>query len=272
MSTFSVACFHLTPPNKITMQTFWFFFQIMAASVRKVCPGAEINLLTNTLSLVPDGLNCDQVFRFKTDKSQKECFDRLMAERVECWQAYFSSSLFQGPTVLIDVDVLVQKNPFALFDGSFDLGLTYRDESSLHTFNGGVILVDSTRPKVIDHYFERFVETVNSYSSEYQGWYCDQMAIGEILGDPDYSSSALAVMDEERDGVRYRLWPTQQWNYSLPLDGDNQPIFKATPDPGILHFKGERKALMLRYAVEILGIEATENAEAPGGWDIVYPS
>ncbi len=142
------ACFHLTPPNQGTAQTYWAFFQIMAATIRRTCPAAEIHLLTNSLSEVPAKLNCDHIFRFQTDRSQKECFDRLMVEEVACWQTYFSSDLFAGPTVLIDVDLLVQKNPFPLFDAGFDIGLTYTDSPDLHTFNSGVILVDPARRAV----------------------------------------------------------------------------------------------------------------------------
>ena len=128
------ACFHLTPPNKRTAETYWVFFQLMAASVKRFCPKAEIHLLTNNHSRVPAALNCSQVFRLATTRSQKECFERLMVEEVECWQAYFSSNLFKGPTVLSDVDLLIQKPPFNLFNDGFDMGLTYTDDPTLHTF------------------------------------------------------------------------------------------------------------------------------------------
>ena len=262
------ACFHLTPPNQGPAATYWAFFQIMAATIRRTCPEAAIHLLTNSLSDVPDGLNCDQAFRLESLRSQKECFDRLMVEEIDCWRAYFSSDMFAGPTALIDVDLLVQKNPFSLFDGGFDIGLTYTDSPDLHTFNSGVILVDPARRDAIDGYFNHMSELVNGYSAEFQEWYGDQMAISAILDDPDYSEAAPEIIDREANGVRFRLWPTAEWNYSLPLDDDNQPIFAAAPDPGILHFKGARKGLMLRYATEIMGFEATENPAAPGGWEI----
>ena len=262
------ACFHLTPPNQGTAQTYWAFFQIMAATIRRTCPAAEIHLLTNSLSEVPAKLNCDQIFRFQTDRSQKECFDRLMVEEVACWQTYFSSDLFAGPTVLIDVDLLVQKNPFPLFDADFDIGLTYTDSPYLHTFNSGVILVDPARRDVIFDYFSRISELVDGYRPEFQEWYGDQMAISAVLDDPDYSDAAPEIINREANGVRFRLWPTAQWNYSLPLDDENHPIFAASPEPGILHFKGARKGLMLRYATEIMGFKAAENPLAPGGWEI----
>jgi hypothetical protein len=271
MTRSAFACFHLTPPNKGTAETYWAFFQIMAATIRRVCPDAEIHLLTNSHADVPEGLNVDQVFRLETARSQKECFERLMVEEVECWQAYFASNLFAGPTVLIDVDLLIQKNPFVLFDGEFDIGLTYTDDPSLHAFNSGVILVDPTRPENIQRYFASVVERVQGYAPEFQEWYGDQMAIAAMLGDPNFSAASPAIIDQEKAGVLYRLWPTVAWNYSLPLDADNKPIFKAAPDPGILHFKGERKGLMLRYAVEVLGFKAFENSEAVGGWEISDP-
>ena len=265
------ACFHLTPPNEGTAQTYWAFFQIMAATIRRTCPAAEIHLLTNTSSDVPDGLDCDQVFRHNTTRSQKECFERLMVEEVECWQAYFASDLFQEATVLIDVDLLVQKDPFDLFDGEFDIGLTYTDDPALHPFNSGVIFVDPSRPAVISRYFDRVVERVKSYGPEFQEWYGDQMAIAALLDDPDYSEASPAVIDQTKDDLNYRLWPTEQRNYSLPLDAENKPIFMVAAEPGVLHFKGARKGLMLRYAVEILGFDAVEDASVAGGWKISGP-
>lgn len=271
MSSPAFACFHLVAPNKGTAQTYWAFFEIMAATIRHTCPSAEIHLLTNHHSDVPDGLNCDRVFQVDSPKSRKECFETLMVEEVECWRDYFASDMFQGPTVLIDVDLLVQRSPFTLFDGSFDIGLTYTDDPTLHPFNSGVILVDPANPAVINHYFDRLVEIVGGYAPEFQEWYGDQMAISAMLDDPDHSTASPAVMDEAKDGIRYRMWPTAEWNYWLPVDGDGKPEFFAAPEPGILHFKGERKALMLRYAVEILGFEAQENLVAPGGWEISRP-
>jgi hypothetical protein len=81
----------------------------MAASVKRFCPKAEFHLLTNNHSRVPAALNCSQAFRLATTRSQKECFERLMLEEVEYWKAYFSFNLFKGPTVLIDVDLLIKK-------------------------------------------------------------------------------------------------------------------------------------------------------------------
>jgi hypothetical protein len=270
-STPAFVCFHLTPPNEGTAETYWAFFQIMAATIRRICPAAEIHLLTNTHSNVPADLNLDQVFRQETARSQKECFERLMVEEVDCWQAYFASSMFQGPSVLIDVDLLIQKDPFGLFDGGFDIGLTYTDDPALHPFNSGVIFVDPARPARVRRYFDLLARRVESYAPEFQEWYGDQMAIAALLDDPDYSTASPAIIDQTKDEINYRLWPTEQWNYSLPLGDDNKPIFQEAPVPGILHFKGERKALMLRYAVEILGFEAVENSVVAGGWLISDP-
>ena len=271
MTTPAFACFHLTPPNKGTAETYWAFFQIMAATIRRVCPEAEIHLLTNSHADVPKALNCDQVFRLETKRSQKECFERLMVEEVECWQAYFASDLFNGPTVLIDVDLLIQKNPFEIFDGAFDIGLTYTDDPSLHPFNSGVIFVDPARPENISAYFDSVSRLVEGYAPEFHEWYGDQMAIAEMLDDPDYSTASPEIIGQEKRDILYRLWPTALWNYSLPLDADNKPVFQAAPTPGILHFKGERKALMLRYAIDVLGYEAREDSNAVGGWQISDP-
>ena len=68
-----------------------------------------------------------------------------------------------------------------------------------------------------------------------------------------------------------RLLPAAEWNYSNPLDASDKPVFAPAPEAGIVHFKGERKALMLRYASEVLGLEITKDAASPGGWSVTDP-
>ena len=118
---------------------------MMMASVRMVSPGAEIHLLTLDSCAVPGGLDCDLVFLRASNRPIEASFDRLMAEETETWRAYEAAGHLSGPTLLIDADLMFQRDPFALFDGGFDVGLTYVTGAELHPFNSGVILIDPTR-------------------------------------------------------------------------------------------------------------------------------
>ena len=114
-------------------------------------------------------------------------------------------------------------------------------------------------------------DLVAGYAPELRSWYGDQMAIAALLGNPEFPEGTSDVMDSEAGAVRYRLLPAADWNYSAPLDAHDAPQFAPAPDAGIVHFKGERKEFMLRYASEVLGLEIAEDAASPGGWRVTDP-
>ena len=267
----AVACFHLTPPNSVTANTYWAFFQMMMASVRRACPGAEIHLLTLDSCAVPETLGCDLVFRRASRRPIEASFDQLMAEETAPWRAYEAAGHLSGPTILVDADLMFQRDPFALFDGGFDVGLTYVTGAELHPFNSGVILIDSARVGVARDYLAAIDDLVDGYAPEHRSWYGDQMAISALLGNPEFGDGTGNVMDRAAGGVRYRLLPAADWNYSAALDANDKPVFEANGGAGIVHFKGERKAFMLRYASEVLGLEIAEDATGPGGWRVTDP-
>ena len=88
-----------------------------------------------------------------------------------------------------------------------------------------------------------------------QQWYGDQKAMADVLGEYSYEKCYPNVFDKTYDKIRYRFWPVDIWNYSFPLDSKNKPIYSINREAGIIHFKGERKGFMARYASEVLGIE-----------------
>jgi hypothetical protein len=261
----TVACFHLPTPNAGTARTYWALFALMAASVRRVVPNAEIHLLTHAEAEMPDGIAATHVFRRTAGESIKESFTHLMRAETRTWCAYAESDLLRRPTVLMDVDILLQRSPAALFDGSFDIGLTYTKEPTLHPFNAGVILIDPRRRDPVQRFFATLDEYVADLAPDHQEWYGDQMALADAVGTDDVSGWQGAV-DRAMNGMRLRAVPAVDWNASLALDADNKPLFAPMPGRGLVHFKGERKGLMLRYATEVLGIRAEEDASVPGGW------
>jgi hypothetical protein len=259
------ACFHLPAPNTGTAKTYWALFALMCASVRRIVPDAEIHLLTHDEAEVPDAIPATRIFRRSAGEPIKNSFVHLMRAETQTWRAYTESGLLQGPTVLMDIDILLQRSPAGLFDGSFDIGLTYTNETTLHPFNAGVILIDPQRRDAVRSFFAALDDYVADLVPEYQEWYGDQMALADLIGIDD-ATDWRGIVDRTAHDVRIRALPAAEWNASLLLDADNRPIFTAIPDAGLVHFKGERKGLMLRYATEVLGIEAREDASAPGGW------
>lgn len=260
------ACFHLPPPNETTRQTYWALYQMMAASARRACPGANVHLITSDAAGVPERIDCDGIFRYKAGHSVATSFERLKVEEVTGWRGYLASTLFSGPTVLVDADLLIQRDPTAMFDESFDVGLTFTSEPGLHAINTGVIFVDPTNLTRLLGFFDQILKAIEGVSPELQAWLGDQEAVDQVLGNPDVSDRGDGSFAAEAADVRLRLIPVDEWNYSEPLDGENRPVLRPAPDKGIVHFKGDRKALMLRYAHEVLGFQAIEDETAPGGW------
>jgi len=245
---------------------------MMAASLRRVAPGAEVHLLTLEGCAVPSALDCDLVFRHTSPRSIEASLKQLMAEETATWRAYEAAGHLQGPTILIDADLIFQRDPFTLFDGSFDVGLTYVTEAELHPFNSGVILIDPGRPGLAADYLARIDALVAGYGDLLQSWYGDQKAIAALLSDPEFPPGTEHIMDREADGIRYRFIPAVDWNYSEPLDENNRPVFAPAPSAGIVHFKGERKEVMVRYATEVLGLEIAEDEANPGVWRVTDQS
>ncbi len=260
------ACFHLPAPNAGTAKTYWALFALMCASVRRVVPDAQIHLLTHAEADVPDGIPANGIYRREAHESIKDSFTHLMRAETQTWREYVASDAVRGPTVLMDIDILLQRDPSGLFDGSFDIGLTYTKEPTLHPFNAGVLLIDPTlKPSPGVNFFAILDEYVADLVPEYQEWYGDQMALVEAVGTDDVANWQ-GIVTRENDAIRIRAFPAADWNASLALDADNKPVFAPIPNAGLVHFKGERKGLMLRYATEVLGITAREDANAPGGW------
>ena len=151
------ACFHLPPPNEVTRQTYWALYQMMAASARRVSPGASLHLITSDSAGVPERVDNDAICRYPAGRSVASSFERLKVEEVIGWRTYLGSPLFSGPTVLVDADILIQSDPAVIFDGSFDVGLTFTSEPGLHAINTGVIFADPSNREVVLGFFDRIL-------------------------------------------------------------------------------------------------------------------
>jgi hypothetical protein len=214
---------------------------------------------------VPDGIPATRIVRRVANESIKDSFAHLMRAETQSWRDYVSSGALGSPTLLMDIDILLQRDPTPLFDGSFDIGLTYTTEPTLHPFNAGAILIDPARREAAQSFFTVLDDYVADLVPDHQEWYGDQMALADYVGVDDVSDWR-GVVDRTARGIRLRAFPADIWNASLALDDADRPVFARMADAGLVHFKGERKGLMLRYATEILGIRAHEDETVPGGW------
>jgi hypothetical protein len=131
--------------------------------------------------------------------------------------------------VFVDVDVLVVRNLEAVFDGTFDLALTHR-QNPVAPINNGVMYMDATGAQKSLSFFQHALSICELH------WGGDQEAI---------SRAAAPVPDEDctedRDGFRLRFLPMKRYAAVPKLRGHRHR------DAFCVHFKGETKRWMAEY-------------------------
>lgn len=132
-------------------------------------------------------------------------------------------------TLIIDTDVIVQRDISALFDEKFDVALTRRDKSimwrgidvgALMPYNTGVML--SRKPE----FWEKCHAWCSKAQEEIQNWFGDQMAVKAVVSKPGFDVALL---------------PCEEYNYTPGS------VLEDVSDRAIVHYKGAagRKQWML---------------------------
>jgi hypothetical protein len=167
----------------------------------------------------------------------------LMLSRAQAQLQWVEQRDFTRPRALLDSDILLAGPLQALFDGSFDVALTWRANAEM-PINGGLLLLDDRRPEAARRFFRRFVAVYRErHAGANASWYGDQLALRDCVG------VALERMAQqstvEVDGCRVRLLPCATHNFS-PRNSF-AAIANGLPGVQVLHFKGQRKRLMRPY-------------------------
>lgn len=247
-----IVCFFTVVPDKDPTE-YYALFSLMAASARRAIPGARIVVLTDQDSVIPDRLPHDVVFRSSGSN------DDLMIAKLRAWRDYLRDTDY-GNTVFIDPDVLVQRNPEVIFDGSADLMVTWR--FSGQPVNAGVLFVDGRGDRAMTvNFFDRCLEVAESLSAEDKTWGADQIALAAVtrLGEFGRTPPERLTLS----GIRVRVLPCKMFNYSEPKV-NRLPVLKPAPQPYFLHFKGIRKIVMRDFSSSILGMKVKDDPKAPG--------
>lgn len=152
----------------------------------------------------------------------------------------------KGERVLfLDADTICLK-PFPWTDA--DLHVTYRTEvngdpllAKQQPYNYGVLGVNVT-PAVIEAFYWLRARILRM-NPERQAWYGNQLALADLLGQPNGGKERRIRWTLEDEGMPLSVCelPCDVWNYS-PDSADEDVKGK-----GILHFKGGRKDLIEAY-------------------------
>jgi hypothetical protein len=218
--------------------------QAFRAAARNA-PRARRILITDPVTRVPDSVGAHEIVRFPMDTT------RLMYERMRVQALYLEKRPADRCSVLMDVDVVVNRDPAEVFAEDFDVGLTYRPESKDAPFNGGVILAGPGDGAL--RFLRKARECYDAMAESpavapyfpggIRAWWGDQFALYAAAGQRAFSTRTCEGVLV--DGMRVAFFPCAHYNYTLASPAEfGDPALHAKP---FLHFKGNRKAWLAQY-------------------------
>jgi hypothetical protein len=169
-----------------------------------------------------------------------------MYERVGCMLGYVSSGFFDQPTAFLDSDAFLNQDIRHIFDGDWDVGLTYRHNmGASHALNEGVIFANNKRPDAVRSFFRAYLDTYHAALEDadlvakygnLKRWRGGQLSLNR-LACPQGLPTALDY--QEIAGARVAYFPCFKWNY--PVDAVDHRLWDTK---AVLHLKGARKHLL----------------------------
>jgi hypothetical protein len=164
--------------------------------------------------------------------------EHIMLDRMRAQTEFAQSYDFSRPVILLDTDIIINRQLDELLAQDFDVGLTWRDEKM--PINGGVIILNNRRPDAVRQFLTQVYKIYTELYAEQGKWFGDQLALHKYLN--------LNIQDMkncptvEVDGVRILFLPCETYNFSP--ENDITSIQTGLQDKLLLHFKGPRKLLM----------------------------
>lgn len=239
--TTNIVCFGVPSPFPgHPVGAFWQTLAAMGYSARQAIDDAKIILLTGTDSIVPEGLGIDKILRVSGR------FDHLMLWEIDAWIAYFESDLVAENSILVDPDLLFLKDPRPVFDGDFDVGLTWHEYRTLdHAINAGVIFCRVRRDgTAVADFFKRCRDELMQLDPKYLQWFGDQEALCRAVGHNHLETSKLPPPTNVGT-TAVAFFPCLHFNY-WPSDHEMESDFRKE-GKFVVHFKGERKQFIFSY-------------------------
>ncbi len=233
------------------------YHALLAAAIavaRRRSPKAEIIVLSDPDTRFADALDADRIVRRPLDLSQ------LMYERLHSQRAFLATQTDGEATLFLDTDVIVSRNPLPAFDGSFDVGLTWRHEPIDAPFNGGVIFCRNNAAALT--FFDHLIAAYHALESQpamrtrfadgIRRWWGDQLAMTATIGRGAFTrrkSDRLAI-----DGTTVRLLAER--THSFVMSAATPISVPERDNAWLVHFKGARKDDFWRYVEHVLGPQA----------------
>jgi hypothetical protein len=169
-----------------------------------------------------------------------------MYERVVAMCAFVRSRQFTAPTAFLDSDAFLNAPIASLFQGHFDIGVTYRPDPAGMPVDEGVIFAHSRNRDLVRGFFTGYLgtydrltqnATVTGYFGNVKRWGGGQLALNALTcppGVPSELDSAKAF------GARIRYHPCSTFNF--PVEPDHSA--HRFDVKAVLHLQGCRKAIL----------------------------
>jgi hypothetical protein len=137
-----------------------------------------------------------------------------------------------------------------VFEGSFSVGVTHRDDEKEMPYNGGIYFVRKERLPEAVRFFERMLEIYQQKYREYAAWWGDQLALRDAV---------VEFQEQSQDRV-VRVFPCATFNYSPAYGSVYKDVLRAPSRAAVWHFKGSRKLAMRVYAKSYLAESKMDRA------------
>jgi len=208
-------------------------------------PRARRVILTDQSTGFPDDIGAHEILRFSIDPRF------IMFERTRLQAAYLQNLDDDRACVLMDTDVVVNRDPVEALEAGFDVGLTWRSGFPDAPFNGGLILIADARRgrafmnRVLDCYtrLSADVQLARLFGKDLKSWWGDQFALAIVIGYRAFAERRSDAM--QLDDVKVAFLPCAEYNLTLE-PGQNYDR-AALRQKFFIHFKGNRKGMLGKY-------------------------
>lgn len=252
-----LAAFHVdlpAPPSGIHEQIdYKGVLRLAFQAAAQRAPLARRVILTDESTKFPDDIGAHEILRFPIDPRF------IMFERTRLQVAYLQGLADERACVLMDSDVVVNRDPVEALQAGFDVGLTWRTGFPDAPFNGGLIMIADARRgrafmnRVLECYarLSTDVQLSRFFGQDLKGWWGDQFALAIVIG---YRAFAERLSDAMLlDDITVAFLPCAEYNLTLE-PGQNYDRAELRRK-FFIHFKGNRKGMLGKY-VELMAANA----------------
>lgn len=171
-----------------------------------------------------------------------------MLERVIAMNAYVQSRAFSRNTAFLDSDAYPNRSLGSIFNGRFDVGVTYRTTPGYMPLNEGVIFCSQDDREAVRNFFSAYLgtyesimqdATIRDYYGDIKRWRGGQLSLNAVACPQVSLREIKQVKDFRVGGSRIGLLPCNLFNYWVTRA--HRPGTRTWDRKFVLHLKGDSK-------------------------------